>query len=200
MPKGDRSQRMFDNVTDIIRNHGFEVESALGLIWKKFTDAQAHFVEDLDVSRVKYHLPLAPGQTDYEIDPWILKITHIEFSRIDFNPIIQLPDNTIDDHRSIIIHEPEQPDSGLTIAQGDVMIIEAFIACVDGTVIDEANDPIIPARFDRHLEDYVLADYATDKLRVKNKDKVDEEVKKKVDQMYSLNRIKTTKINITQFG
>lgn len=209
---GDKSKRIFHNITEIIKNQGQDVEASKGIIWRSITSAHAHFIEDLGVSKVYYEFDLFPDMIRYPLPSWVMKIEGYSARRGDdfsneegpeFN--FTLPAISTSDKRFILID-----DFNNEIAAGDVLILECEIAVPDDYEIDEEHDPIIDKRYYRLLEDYVIAGYETGVSKQRGgrtvmlseikQQQVDAKVLRKMEQSYSLNRIGTTLFNQVRFG
>jgi hypothetical protein len=192
--QGNYSNRIFQNIADLLKNQGQDVETSKGLIWRAINLAHSHFVEDLGAGKVKYELDLFPGQTEYPIDSWVMKITNYTVTRpdeLEFD--FWLPENTNADKRVIIVDDYDN-----MIQIGDVLTLLCEIAVPDGYEIDEEHDPLIEKRYHRLLEEYVIAGFDKDKDRKQLF--IDSKVARKIEQTYSLNRMSPVILNQYKFN
>lgn len=144
---------MFNNITDLLKNHDFGQVDAEGIIFKKLTDGQMHFMEILKTTKIQIEFDLFQDLSDYDLDENVVAIHGIQFSDRCFNPVISIPNFTTNEDRAIIFRHPK------CIIEPMVMYVEAFVKPWPGDVISREQDPVIEPTYDACLEDWVLKDF-----------------------------------------
>lgn len=173
MPDAERSIRILNNITDLLRNYRKDIEPAEGLIFRALTQAQRDMLDTVKILRIKYELPLHFNQTNYRIHTFVGEITNMQFSREALNPEIEVPETTPSGNRDIIIHDPE------LIEAGDWMEIECFLRCRKEDKIDYEINPIVPEEWDYLLEELVLSGYRTVNKEFRSRDEVMRDIRAK---------------------
>jgi len=173
MPDAERSIRILNNITDLLRNHRKDIEPAEGLIFRALSQAQRDMMDTVKILRIKYELPLHFNQTNYRLHSFVGEITNLQFSREALNPEIELPQTSPSGRRDIIVHEAED------IEAGDWMEIECFMRCRKEDKIDYDIDPIVPDEWDHLLEELVLSGYRTVNKEFRSRDEVMRDIRAK---------------------
>jgi len=183
MPDSERSIRILNNITDLLRNHRKDIEPAEGLIFRAATQGQKDMIDTVKILRVKYELPLHFNQSKYRIHNFVGEITNLQVSREALNPEVELPETTPSGVRYIIIHNSD------TIEARDWMEIECFIRCRKEDKVDYDTDPIVPEEWDYLLEELVLSGYRTVNKEFRSRDEVMRDIRAKKNDVLGINGV-----------
>lgn len=183
MPDSERSIRILNNITDLLRNYRKDIEPAEGLIFRALTQGQRDMVDTVKILRVKYELPLHFNQNKYRIHNFVGEITNLQVSREALNPEIELPETTPSGVRYIVIHNSD------TIEARDWMEMECFIRCRKEDKIDYETDPIVPEEWDYLLEELVLSSYRTVNKEFRSRDDVMRDIRAKKSDVLGINGV-----------
>lgn len=221
MPDNPDSLKLLADFTDIAKNYEGNIEGAEGICYRRLSEAQRFFMNNIQTTKVTYDMILFPSYEQYQLPAWIGSLTG-EYKLYDangnvINPPsygisgfviphmhglrIELPRTTTGGNRFVRVFP------GVAIQGGWHIKWEAWLRCIARVnVINRQTAPVIEKDYWDLLVDWALEPYrvtfAEDKkgskkqvinMQIKDKATIIADVQRTKATMYSLNNAEVMK-------